>query len=349
MKTQKSYSKLPHLLTKLSAASGILFMLASCGGGTGKPLSEAIVDPAGTCREYLSDIRKHDGLSADDLVEHLEQWQTVRDSVSAYFRRDTLGRPHSDSRRECELLYDTIRTELSRLALSKPRTYKEVLMLKERLSPYAEDKELHDAAGKIRPFFASLDSRPAHKGDGPQILSAYRTLLAQTIRDGIHGLDDLTAYIEKEDALFRAILPYLHDSDGADVADITRDTERCCSQVFLAAGRREITYRDAMIYLAMRTNRRLIQNVQTCIDDIRNKKVGTPEQAHAYIWMVLQPYASSDGFCLALLSPDERKRLDKIAGQTPAAFETLRHILQSEDDRLEELPGMLMEIFIQSL
>ena len=106
------------------------------------------------------------------------------------------------------------------------------------------------------------------------------------------------------------------------MADITRDTEKCCSEVFLAAGRKEITYKEALIYMALRADRRLIQNVRTCLDDIHRGEIATPEQAHAYIWMILQPYAS---------------------------LETLRKILSSENNRLDELPGMLMEIFIASL
>ena len=34
------------------------------------------------------------------------------------------------------------------------------------------------------------------------------------------------------------------------MADITCDTEKCCSEVFLAAGRKEITYKEALIYMA---------------------------------------------------------------------------------------------------
>ena len=39
-----------------------------------------------------------------------------------------------------------------------------------------------------------------------------------------------------------------------------------------------------------------------------------------------------DGLCLALLSPQERERLDEIAAQTSAAFEALGSILQSTGD-----------------
>ena len=335
------------LMAQISAVSVAIFMFTSCGDGNGKPLSEAKGDPAGTYREYLSEIRKQDNLSTEALTNHLKQWQILKDSVFAYLQRDSLNQFHSDTRMKCQRLHDSIRIEFSRLTLSKPRTYQEILTLKERFS--VEDQELRRAAEESRPFFASLDKRPACRGDKQQILSIYRELLAETIRSGIHDHDDLTAFIEQEDAVFRAFLTHLHDLDGANTTDITRDTEQCCSQAFLAAERKEIAYQEVMIYLAMRTNRRLIQNMQTCIDDIRHKKVKTPAQAHAYIWMLLQPYASLDGFCMAFLSPDDRKHLDRIAAQTPATFEALGKILPSEGSRLHELPGMLIEIFIHTL
>lgn len=349
MKSRKSYSNSSVLLTKIAAASIAVFLLASCSSGNGKLLSEVKGDPAETYREYLYGIRKQDNLSIKDLAKHLKQWQTLKDSVFARLRRDSLERFHSDDRMKCERLHDSIRTEFSRLALSKPRTYQEVLALKEQFSPYAADKELYRAIEQSRPFFASLDNRPACRGNKQQIHSLYRALLAETLRNGIHDHDGLTTFIGKEDAVFRAFLSHLHDFDNANTADITRATEQCCKQVFLAAERKEITYQEAMICLAMRTNRRLIQNATTCIDDIRCNRVKTPAQAQAYIWMLLQPYASLDGFCMALLSSDDKKHLDRIAAHTPAAFEALSKILQSKGDRLDELPGMLMEIFIHTL
>ena len=134
-----------------------------------------------------------------------------------------------------------------------------------------------------------------------------------------------------------------------NTSDITRDTEKCCSEVFHAAARQEIAYKEAMIYMAMRTGRRVIQNVRACLDDIRRGEVTTPRQVHAYIWMVLQPYASLDSFCMVLLSHRDKEELDRIAMETPGAFAALHKVLESDSDRLDELPAMLMEIFIASL
>ena len=81
-----------------------------------------------------------------------------------------VGLPGSDACKVCEGIHDSLRIEFSRLALSGPRTYGELLMLKERLSPYAADEELRRAAETVRPFFASLDGHPACRDDRRQVL-----------------------------------------------------------------------------------------------------------------------------------------------------------------------------------
>ena len=221
--------------------------------------------------------------------------------------------------------------------------------MKRKLSSNDKDNGLIRTVEKIRPFFESLDKRPIHKGDRKQIISDYRTLLANTLRNGIHGTDDMTEFIGKEDAIFRAFLPYLCSIGDEDISDITRDTEKCCLQILFAAERKEIPHQDALVYLAMRTNRRLILNTGTCINDIHNQKVQTKAQAYAYIWMLMRPSVSMDSFHLSMLSSKDQEQLERFAAQTPAIFETLCRILNSGDNRLDELPGMLMEIYIHTL
>ena len=186
MKTLKSNLKQPIIFAKIIAVSIAIFLCASCDNGNGKRLAKAKNDPAGTYREYLSDIRRQKKLSIKELAGHLKQWQTLRDSVFLHLECDTLGRLHSTVREECEQIHDSIRMEFSRMVLSQTRTYKDILWVKEQISPHLEDKELHRAAETIRPFFASLDNRPVSQRNRQHILATYRTTLAETIDYGIH-------------------------------------------------------------------------------------------------------------------------------------------------------------------
>ena len=318
-------------------------------------------DPAGTYGKFLSETRNMDSLSTEELAISINRWQSLRDSVFFYAAQDTSGNPHSDLYGKCNDVHDSLRTEFIRLAGSAPRSYQDVFVLKERTSPYCDDKELADAADSIRSFFVSLDSIPPLAIEGNGIRSAYRRLLARTLQDGIHNLTDLKTFIRDEDVMFRIFLTHLDGLTGEDVSDLTKDTERCCSLVFLAAEKKEISYRflaaekkeisyrDAMIYMAMRTNRRIIQNAVACLNDIREDKVKSRAQAFGYACMILQPYISMDGVCMALLSGYEKEKLRHIAEQTPEAFTRLGDVLQSDNGGLAELPGTLMGIYIRTL
>ena len=349
MEYTKSYSKTKSFLTGAIAISAVMFMFASCTGKSDHGHPEIADDPAGTYRHYLSEVRKLDKLSTEELAEHINCWQTVRDSVFSHAVRDTSSNPHSSLYSECEELHDSLGMEFCRIAWSSDRTYLDVFALKEQTSPYCRDKELKSAADNSRPFFSSLDSIPSLAVDGNGILSAYRRFLARTLQNGIHDLTDLKSFIKDEDAVFRSFLTHLNSLAGENLSDITKDTEQCCSQVFIAAENKEIPYRDAMIYMAMRTNRRLIQNAAACLNDILKGKVENKSQAWGYACMILQPYISMDGICTALLSDADKKKLRRIAEQTPAAFNKLGGILQSDKEHLDGLPATLMEIYIRTL
>ena len=115
MKTLKSNLKQPIIFAKIIAVSIAIFLCASCDNGNGKRLAKAKNDPAGTYREYLSDIRRQKKLSIKELAGHLKQWQTLRDSVFLHLECDTLGRLHSTVREECEQIHDCLKHALIRI------------------------------------------------------------------------------------------------------------------------------------------------------------------------------------------------------------------------------------------
>lgn len=336
-------------MTGMIAVSVVMFLSAGCTGKIGSGHPEMADDPVGVYGNYLSEVRKLDDLSTKELAVHINRWRAARDSAFSHAIRDTSGNPHSDLYGRCERIHDSLRTEFIRLARSVSRTCQDVFVLKELTSPYYGDKDLKVAADNARPFFSSLDSTPPLDSDRNNILSAYRRLLARTLQDGIHDLAGLKSFIRNEDAVFRTFLTHLNDLAGEDMSDISKDTEQCCSRVFIAAENEEISYRDAMIYMAMRTNRRLIQNAAVCLKDIREDRIKSKSQAWGYACMMLQPYISMDGICAVLLSDADKEELRRIAEQTPAAFARLGDILQSDMENPDELPATLMEIYIQRL
>lgn len=336
------------LYTALFAVPIAALVFASCSGKQEDAMLKTAANPAVAYRAYLLDMRNRTDLSTQELARELRRWQALDDSIALHLQRDTLSY-HADTRNECDLLHDSVRTEFCRLALSRSRTYSDLLYLKEYLSPYFDDDELLLSAEEIQLFFESVSQQPSFMGNCEQAVKAYRDMLRKILGRGIRNTDDLMLFIRQEDAVFRAFLTHLNELGQMNLSDITHDTERCCMQVFHAAERGYLSYKKAVIYLTMRTNRRLLLNMQQCADDIRSGKVGTAQQAQAYIWMLLQPYTSFDAFGIALLSPQERKALHQAAADTPNLIDLLSNAVSLDNEHLGDIPSLLVQAYISTL
>ena len=329
-----------------SAVLAVILVCTSCGSGKQSLSYKTSEEAVKAYSAYLSDVRSKKALTSDKLVAEVARWRETRDSVVSCLRRDTMQTLHRDWNRNFHEIHDSLRKEFCRIVLAKPRTYKDVLRLKEVASPYMQDKDLQKAKVDAQPFFTSLDSIAIYSMAFPKLLERYRKFLIQVQTKGIHNKSDLLNFIREEDAFFRSFLLHLNETYKQNMQDIIQDTERCCLQVFRSADRKELSYRDALVYMTMRTNRRLVLNASQCIDDVKNGKVRSSASAQAYIWMLVQPYTSIDGLGIAVLSDIDRKRIDKIADETPMAIERLGKILHMDKERTKELPALFMKIIV---
>ena len=242
---------------------------------------QTVKNAADAYRSYLSEVRKEANLPTDRLIEKVNDWQSLRDSVSACVAKDTANRIHANYESEIRGLHDSLRIEFTRLALEKPRTFADVLLIREQTSQYRQDTELMQSAAEAEPFFKPLDSVPTYKGSANAVVEKYRMFLSKTLKSGISGKSEMLAFIKEEDRLFRSFLSHLPELADADLSAITRETEKCCLSIFQSAENGRLSYRDALVYTARRTNRRIILNALACRDDINQGNVKT--EAHAAV------------------------------------------------------------------
>ena len=345
----KSYSKTHGQCVKLLAVCLAIVTLASCGEKTGNSMFQAVKNAADAYRSYLSEVRKEENLPTERLIEKINDWQSLRDSVSACIAKDTANCIHANYESEIRGLHDSLRIEFTRLALEKSRTFADVLLIKEKTSQYRQDTELAQAVTDAEPFFRSLDSVAPCHGNAKQTVSIYQSFLANTLKSGIDSKDKMLAFIQEEDRMFRSFLSHLPELADADLSAITNETEKCCLSVFQSAEGGKISYRDALVYTARRTNRRIILNVLACRNDINQGNVKTEAQARAYVWMLLQPYVALDGFSVAILSDMERATLHAVADRTPQMISNLNKIIGTDNDQWQVLLGVLIKIMLTSI
>ena len=344
-----SYFKQQSVLAKGVAVCFAIFILASCGKNTDDSMFQTSESAVNAYRTYLSDMRSMETLSTEHLIEAINGWQALRDSVFVRIAKDTANCIHANYESEIRGLHDSLRIEFTRLALEKSRTFADVLLIKEKTSQYRQDTELAQAVTDAESFFRSLDSVAPCHGNAKQTVSAYQSFLANTLKSGIDSKDKMLAFIQEEDRLFRSFLSHLPKLADADLSAITRDTEKCCLSIFQSAENGRLSHLDALVYTVRRTNRRIILNALACRDDINQGNVKTEAQARAYVWMLLQPYVALDGFSVAVLSDMERTTLHAVADRTPQMIAKLNKTAGTGNDQWQVLPGVLIKIMLTSI
>ena len=325
-----------------------VFMLTACSDGNGtksfRSSDEAIKEYHG----FLTNLRQSDKVTIQSLAKTINEWRMLNDSVTSCISRDTVRKAHPFAvYRE---LNDSIHVELCRMAMSKQRTFHDLLYLREQTSSHAGDEELLQSVKEAQPFFASLDSLPIYKKGGKlAVLKHYLLFLQKSAKQGIHDKEDLLAFIKEEHLHFRAFLQYLPDFADDDIGDIRRITEQCCREILRAADRKELSHKDAMIYLSMRTNLRLLRNAQAAIGDLKSGRVKDEHTMHAYLLMMMQPFMSMDDLSVSVLSDKDKADLYKIADALPKEMDNLAKKLHLDKQRLSDMPMLMMKIYVTRL
>lgn len=348
-KNKKSYSKTASVLSAVFAVAAFLFLPVSCTKKNAVPHFETSGEAVTAYQEYLSDVQKTNSMEWEDLAASIASWQELRDSVAAALRRDTVRKAHGYPEETFRAVHSAIATEYQRLALTTPRTYREVLYLKEQGTPAARRKELLQRAEKLQPFFEPLDTIPLYKDTPEKALARYDRFLSATLEHGIADKDRFLDYLRNEDVLFRSYLTHLPELAGTSMSGITDKTEKCCLMAVRSAGKSDFPVEEAVQYLTLRTNRRLLQNAAACMNDMDRGRLKSPEQAQAYLWMMMQPLMGMDGERIALLTPEQKKTLYMLADNMPAAIARLCDVLGYDKERMFGMPMLLLKIHLSTL
>ena len=344
-----SYFKDGRRLSILSAIILAILLLASCTKDGSNLSFHNTKEALDAQKEFLSSMKSNQDLAMEHLADKISKWRILEDSVSACLMRDTIKKAHSFPMEDFSNVHDSIRDEFMRIATAKRRTFKDVLLLKMKATPYKGMKETDSLSLVASRFFESLDSLPEYKGDKTRILTTYHFFLEKVKKEGIANQSQFLAFLKTEDRLFRTFLSHLHEMSDVSVSHITSGTEDVCKMIAQSSRKGNLPTRDAVAYMAARTSRRIIANAQTCIADIKSGKVTSAEQRTAYFWMILQPFLSIDDFGIAMLSENQRKELVQLTIDASGTIACLSRSLQMDKNMTDGLPDMFIKLYISSL
>lgn len=298
---------------------------------------------------YLTNVRDMKTINTNDFCKEINHWKEYTDTVYKFLAKDSVFIKDVQKTARFNAIHDSIRHEMLRLTETWRYSYSDVLKVKEQTSSFHEDKELQDAVRQAEPFFLTIDSIPIYDIDKHQLLQKYRDLLHQTKSEGITNTTEMLAFIKSEDVLFRSFLHHLYDMDNEPISDITRDTEVICRSIFVAASEGKIPAKDVMVFMSMRTVRRLVQNSAVCVEDINKQSMKSKAQGNAYLWMIIQPFISIDQFSIATMTPQEKSSINYVMNQLPRSTQFAKTFDIDQRSLSYLLPQQLMKMYVLSL
>lgn len=294
------------------------FTLISCEK---HPAFKTSIEAIEACKKELDNLSSKTSIDTKELVNLTNEWIEIRDSSYSVFAKDPTMTIKSDKSYAYFMLSDSIRKKLEELAISKDRTLEDVMYLK--LNTAAERNKVSNSKTyqEAVDFYESLDDISIYTSLA-KTLQEYDLLLKNT---GILKKENqLLEFIKTEDRCYRSLMANLSQVTQTQLEKLTNRTARIISVLYANVGKKNNDANDkAMLYLTMRFNRRIVQNMVACREDIVNEKKLNNTQRANYRWMLIQSYMGLDSYSIAALTEKQRKTMLNITKELPVLLTKL--------------------------
>ena len=288
--------------------------------------------------------------NAKQLVAIINEWKEVSDTVYRYLERDPAFKAHVGLSMDFMEITDSIKMGIEGLGDNDAWNMKDLCVLKFSGEDARMNPELSKVVAQAEGFYHGLDSLDVPELEKKEVrLRQYNAFLERYEHHEFASVEDMRVFITHEDAYFQWFLQALPELGDSDLSPITRKTETICRNIFKAANEKRIEDRTVLVYMSMRTNRRIIGNARVCADFISKGLVKDESQANAYLWMVVQPYLSIDSFSASLLTPGERKYLSSLAEYFPHLASLLHKKGLTDKEVTDVLPCRMVRLYLATL
>ena len=329
--------------TLIFTLSFMATLLASC-----QPASNdspgSVGDALASYNELFTAIKSNKAVNVEELISLVQKWRELEAAVSATLENDTTA--HADARHIS--LGDSIKIQMSRLIDSRTWSYSDYLVVVRELNDIEMDSVSQKLAVSVHLFYHDVGTAAPLKGSAKEVIDKYNRLLDGSLAKGIRTKHDAIDFLRKEDVAFRSFLHHLSTLSTGNIPldGITKKTAEVMHGFISLSAEEHRVYgkSEVVILLAMRNNRRLLQNAEACVESLHRLRRVSNGQATAYLWMILQPWISLDGFAYALMDEEQMRTMEKLAEMTPKALDKLEESDLPLD--ADGLPALLVKTFI---
>ena len=326
----------------------VLFMLSSCSNSSrfNFESSEAALT---FYKDYHQDLQTKKQLSSTQLLSVMEDWKEVSDTVYRFLQKDPAFFAHAGLSLDYTTLSDSIKMEFMRFAYDGNYGLKDLANLKYSGRNVVPSQDLVSTFERSSNFFEKLGRVRLAENDGLDYGFDNYIKFLERYRYSKFDASSLEKFITEEDRFFQDYLNRIDENINEDLTLITKRTEDICQRIFLSANDGMLSDTTALVYMAMRTNRRLVMNAVKCLELIQKNQVHSSEQANVYLWMLVQPFLSIDQFSATLLTNEQKQSLFVLAESYDAAMQKMIGQKYLEKDVVDVLPMRIIKLYITTL
>ena len=341
---------LPILKNHTTSIIGLLLMAALLWGChfSHKDARTTAEEAMAAYNDFFLSLKGKKDADTDEIISLTKEWRKLDAAVSFAMSSDTTNSTHAHTNGNHIALGDSIALQMAHLINSQKRSFADYLSVVCGLNDVEVDSLSQRLVGSVHQFYHHASTIPVYKGSGKEVIRKYNGLLESTLAKGLQTKKDVIGFLRQEDVAFRSFLLHLPSlsSGNTPLDGITRNTEEVMRGIIGLADKDRPVFgkSEVVILLAMRNNRRLLQNAEACVDGLPRLRLTDNGQAAAYLWMILQPWISFDSFAYALMDEEQLHTMEKLAERTSPALAKLKGIDFPLD--VEGLPALLMETFI---
>ena len=282
------------------------------------------------------------------LVALTKEWEVLSDTLRNHIQPDTVSHPVY-GRLVYEDLQDSIVNRLENIVDAEVRSFEDVVVVRDALFDQPVDSMFRATSIEVQKFFDTLDMAQVPEQSKEEALASYSSLIKSYLDKGIKSKADIQRFIRSEDIVFRSFLVHLHELGTTPLKNLTVSTEKVCGLVFQSGANDQMPPETPLVYMFMRTNRRVIQNAMTCLADINDGRVtAKSEQAIVYQWMMMKPFFIMDELSLSLLSDKQKEDVRKLAHELPSAAAKLQRGMGWSPLPMEEIPNEIIKELVIS-
>lgn len=320
--------------------------MCSCGGNN---KSIEVVDAPTALKAHKVFLEKVSLTRETDigkLISLTKEWFVLSDTLSHHIQPDSVKQKIYDFM-AYRSLQDSVANCLERMVDAEIRTFEDVLIVREALGVQPMDTLLKNTYVDACKFFETLDMVQVPQKSKEEAVDSYTMLLKNHLKKGIKSKADMQRFIRAEDFAFRGFLVHLHELGNTSLKNITNATESVCGLIFKSAHDGKMSAGIPLVYMLMRTNRRIVQNAMTCLSDIKAERVTEDdEQAVVYLWMMMKPFFPTDELSLALLSDKQKENLRSLAHELPSVSAKLNKGMGWSPLPIEEMPNEIIKEYV---